>query len=147
MKNNTHMRFADASVGDKVYSMTGGIGTITNIDYANDHPILVKYDNSKNGDAYSIAGKYYFYFGEPILFYWNEKTKKKCIKKPAKSFNWSKVPQDTKVLVSYKPNGPWKPRYFDEFKNGKCWCFADGATKWSKNTSTTWKYIKLAEEK
>lgn len=35
--------------------------------------------------------------------------------------DWSKVPIDTKILVSDNQNDDWLPRYFAKYKNGIVW--------------------------
>lgn len=60
------------------------------------------------------------------------------------TIDWSKVPVDTKILVS--DNGEtWFKRYFDKYKNGKIYAWADGRTSFSarNNDVTGWKYAKL----
>lgn len=62
--------------------------------------------------------------------------------------DWSKVPVDTKVLVS-DDDLIWYKRYFACYKDGRIFTFNNGVTSWStdKNVKTTsWKYTKLAEE-
>ena len=63
--------------------------------------------------------------------------------------DWSKVPVDTKVLVS--SNGEnWYRRYFAKFEEGKVYCFDSGATSFSVEDYdyevTIWKYVKLYQE-
>ena len=63
--------------------------------------------------------------------------------------DWSKIPVDTKVLVSNSKNGEWDKRYFAKFENGKVFTFTNGATSWSTSRPNnlivvSWKYAKLA---
>ena len=61
--------------------------------------------------------------------------------------DWSKVPIDTKILVS--GNGTeWFRRHFAKYKNGYVYAFCNGVTSWSTEDYgiTFWKYAKLAEE-
>ena len=63
-------------------------------------------------------------------------------------FDWSKIPVDTKVLVS-KDNEIWFKRYFAKYENGKIYCFLNGASSFSADDEAdilTWEYVKLYEE-
>lgn len=64
-----------------------------------------------------------------------------------KEVDWSKVPKDTKVLVSHDGK-QWFKRYFFKYKYDMCYTFPDGRTSWSVNEENgviAWKYCKLAE--
>lgn len=61
--------------------------------------------------------------------------------------DWSKVPIDTKVLVSDNEID-WYRRYFagiDKCTNVRL-AWADGATSWANRSTMPWKYIKLYKE-
>lgn len=61
--------------------------------------------------------------------------------------DWSKVPIDTKVLVSDNEID-WYRRYFagiDKCTNERL-AWADGATSWANCSTIPWKYIKLYKE-
>lgn len=61
--------------------------------------------------------------------------------------DWSKVPVDAKVLVSYD-GIKWRNRHFAEFKDGRVWTFKYGSTSWSTDHYhlSAWENFKLAEE-
>lgn len=61
--------------------------------------------------------------------------------------DWSKVPIDTKVLVS-SDGVTWYKRYFAGVlcKTGCHQVFANGADNWSNSLTESWKYIKLYKE-
>ena len=60
--------------------------------------------------------------------------------------DWSKVPVDTKILVS-DDFEYWYKRYFAKYENGKIYAFSCGSTAWSsEGCYDKWKYAKLAEE-
>ena len=61
--------------------------------------------------------------------------------------DWSKVPVDTKVLVS-DDNKRWVKRHFAKYENGWVYTFFSGATSWSADDDDLhdWNYAKLAEE-
>ena len=66
-------------------------------------------------------------------------------------FDWSKVPVDTKVLVS-SDGKDWYRRHFAEYKDGKVYCFNSGTTSFTAQGSefpsgkVSWEYVKLYEE-
>ena len=65
--------------------------------------------------------------------------------------DWSKIPVDTKVLVS-SDGKDWYRRHFAEYKDGKVYCFNNGATSFTAQGSeflsgkVSWEYAKLYEE-
>lgn len=62
--------------------------------------------------------------------------------------DWSKVPEDTKVLVS-DDGLTWFKRYFARYVDKKPFVFNSGMTSWTVQDGskvTDWNYIKLAEE-
>lgn len=60
--------------------------------------------------------------------------------------DWSKVPVDTKVIVSNK-SFPGLKRYFAKYEDGKVFAFNDGRTSFTADDGdmTSWKFAKLAE--
>ena len=62
--------------------------------------------------------------------------------------DWSKVPIDTKVLVS-RDREDWYKRYFAKYEEDRVWCFDSGTTSFSTNNISnvrSWKYAKLYQE-
>ena len=63
--------------------------------------------------------------------------------------DWSKVPVDTKVLVS-KNGKDWYRRYFAKYVDDMVYCFDSGATSFSVQDDDSdisgWKYAKLYQE-
>lgn len=62
--------------------------------------------------------------------------------------DWSKVPIDTKVLVS-DDNENWYRRHFAYYRGERIWVFRSGLTNWTINDLSevsSWKYVKLAED-
>ena len=65
--------------------------------------------------------------------------------------DWSKVPVDTKVLVS-NDGKEWSRRHFAEYKDGKVYCFNSGVTSFTVkesyflNEKVSWEYVKLYQE-
>ena len=66
-------------------------------------------------------------------------------------FDWSKIPVDTKVLVS-SDGKDWYRRHFAEYKDGKVYCFNSGITSFTAQGSefpsgkVSWEYVKLYQE-
>lgn len=61
--------------------------------------------------------------------------------------DWSKVPIDTKILVSDDEIN-WYRRYFagiDKYTNERL-AWADGATSWANRSTMPWKHVKLYKE-
>ena len=61
------------------------------------------------------------------------------------SVDWSKVPVDTKVLVS-DDGEKWFKRYFAGYEDGRVYVWYSGGTSWSNNLTSPYNYAKLAEE-
>ena len=62
--------------------------------------------------------------------------------------DWSKMPVDTKVLVS-KDGENWLRRYFAKYENGKVYFFSCGASSYSVDDISnvlSWEYVKLYQE-
>jgi len=74
--------------------------------------------------------------------------KKEWLKDFKEEINWSKVPVDTKIIVSKHSDfrNPSK-RYFAKYEDGKVYAWESGTTKWSTDGIViNWPYAKLAEE-
>ena len=59
---------------------------------------------------------------------------------------WSKVPVDTKILVS-NDGLNWHNRHFATFRFYSVFAWDDGATSWTTCRVTKWKYARLKENK
>lgn len=61
--------------------------------------------------------------------------------------DWSKVPVDTKILVS-EDGKDWCRRYFAKYEGGRVYAFMDGATSFTSSSENLlgWAYAKLYEE-
>lgn len=61
--------------------------------------------------------------------------------------DWSKVPVDTKLIVSHATGHPDYCRYFAEYKDGKVYAWDYGATSWSSDNHSKnyWEHVKLAD--
>ena len=68
--------------------------------------------------------------------------------------DWSKVPVDTKILVSNCINGAgevieWRKRYFAKYENGIVYAWNDGKTSFTAEldgSCMNWEYAKLYKE-
>lgn len=61
------------------------------------------------------------------------------------NIDWSKVPVDTKVLVSDNGN-TWYKRHFAKYENGSVHVFPDGRSSFTTEESDIiypWKYVKI----
>ena len=62
--------------------------------------------------------------------------------------DWSKVPVDTKILVSDNKE-TWYKRYFAKYENEKIYAWGNGKTSFTakyNNDVISWKYAKLYKE-
>ena len=62
--------------------------------------------------------------------------------------DWSKIPVDTKVLVS-KDGENWLKRYFAKYEDGKIYFFSCGVSSYSVDDISnvlSWEYVKLYQE-
>lgn len=62
--------------------------------------------------------------------------------------DWSKIPVDTKLLVS-KDGKVWLKRYFAKYKDGKVYFFSCGVSSFSNDDISnvlSWEYVKLYQE-
>ena len=65
--------------------------------------------------------------------------------------DWSKVPVDTKILVSGFINDAgevieWKKRHFAKYENGIVYAWNDGKTSFTAEHNMNWEFAKLYEE-
>ena len=60
--------------------------------------------------------------------------------------DWSKVENDTPILVRRSDDGCWKKRYFAKVENDKVIAWNYGRTSWNNNGCSAWEQAKLAEE-
>ena len=71
-----------------------------------------------------------------------------CDKEYKEKADWSKVPVDTRVLVS-GDGKVWLKRHFAGYEDGECYVWKVGQTSWSTkgdgNFKERWNYIGLAE--
>lgn len=61
--------------------------------------------------------------------------------------DWSKVPVDTPVLVKDNKHDSYsRKRHFCEYYNNQIFCWDDGRTSFTDDSTTPWKYAELANE-
>lgn len=59
--------------------------------------------------------------------------------------DWSKVPVDTKILVSDNRK-QWNRRHFSKFEDGKVYTWNEGKTSFTTDRTVNWDYAKLYKE-
>ena len=72
----------------------------------------------------------------------------KCVMDYEIPVDWSKVPVDTKVLVRNNKDEEWEKRHFAEYENGRIYCWYDGKTSFTTDTTIKkiiWNFAKLYE--
>lgn len=137
---NKNVTFTDAKVGDRVWSLTEGWGTIIDrFSLYIYYPVAVEFDNGAYR-TYTLLGRLYISDHRPTLF-WNE-VKFDTPEKP--------LPQlevDAKVLVWNNPNQKHR-RHFSHFSNGRIYTFDSGSTSFTRlhaGSITCWTHWELAE--
>ena len=133
--------FEDAKVGDRVWALSSGWGTVVDINkYRTLYPIQVSFGLTTC--TYTTDGKSFIDHISQALF-WDEVV----ITPPEKPL--PKLEVDTKVLVWDYPSREPTRGYFSHFsKNGKIATFSLGRTSWSieKEPTLTWEYWELAKD-
>ena len=72
----------------------------------------------------------------------------KCIMDYEIPVDWSKVSIDTKVLVRNNRDEEWENRHFAKYEDGKVYCWNDGKTSFTFDTTIkeiSWNFAKLYE--
>ena len=126
--------FETASVGDRVWCVSLGWGTITGtLHHGDNYPIVVEFGNRKR-ESYTVEGRRYSNDLNPSLF-WNEVR----IAVPTKPL--PKLNKDDCVEVwnanTINPTITYK-RHFSHFEDGSIFCFRDGGTSWTSIQTTGW---------
>lgn len=92
--------------------------------------IIAVYErNTRITDIYEILKK------ENLKLIWERKF----------DIDWSKIPVDTKILVS-DYGGEWIKRYFAKYENGKVSAWNNGKASFTTDRSREWDCAKLYEE-
>ena len=137
-------------VGDALYSVEDGWGTVTDI-VDGEYPLCLKFGLKRA--TFTLDGKRHTHSKNPILFREKVKVKSpKKLKEPNKhSKSGKQLPDltlDTAVLV-WEVNGEKKlRRHFRKFnRQGRIVCFADGKTSYTigKGMRMSWRYWELAK--
>ena len=119
--------FETASIGDEVWCISMGWGTITNVLNVEDYPITVDFESGKQ-DSFTMEGRLYSDDLSPTLF-WSEVR----IVVPTKPL--PKLNKDDCVEVwnanTIDPTITYK-RHFSHFEDGNIFCFGDGGTSWTR---------------
>ena len=135
---NKNVTFTDAKVGDRVWSLTEGWGTI--IDRFSPYiyyPVAVEFDNGAYR-TYTLLGRLYISDHRPTLF-WDEVV----VEAPAKPMPVLQV--DAKVLVWNYGSRTKYCRHFSHFENNNIYVFDKGLTSWTGISKSAWDHWELAE--
>lgn len=134
--------FESAVIGDDVWDIQHGWGTVYAVIPNDDFPIKVTFDNFD--ESYRYSGEAWAWIGSSTLsqtLFWD----RVVIEAPVKPTPDLEV--DTKVLVWTDPSKKYR-RHFSHFSGGHIYTFDSGATSFSmlhKNSITSWPYWELAE--
>lgn len=136
----TTTTFENARIGDRVWSMRRGWGTVRKIDRDTLYPLKVTYQHVGIG-SYTLDGLAHVEDITQSLF-WDEVVVKAPIK-PVPALD-----VDTKVLVWTDPSVKQR-RHFSHFgKDGRIWVFDSGRTSYTKlhrDSITAWPNWELTE--
>lgn len=139
MKTTT---FETAKVGNYVWDIQHGWGTVYAVNPNDDFPIKVTFDNFK--ERYRYSGQAWAWVGSSTLsqsLFWGEVV----IEAPVKPMPDLNV--DAKVLV-WGNNNIKHRRHFSHFKNGQIFTFDSGSTSFTKlhdDSVTGWPNWELPE--
>ena len=130
--------FTDAKVGDRVWSLTEGWGTVTaRFRSYTEYPLTVEFENGEH-KTYTLWGRFRIKDKNPTLF-WDEVK----IETPVKPLPQLEV--DAKVLVWGCSCESKVKRHFSHFKNGELRAFDRGHTSWTGRHTSAWPNWELAE--
>lgn len=130
--------FKNAKVGNRVWSLTNGWGTVISAyDSSSCFPIHVQFDGDDgDSDSYMACGKLYEDDLNPTLF-WDE-IKLDIPKKPL-----FKLEVDAKVLVWDKDGEEKHKRHFHSFSpNGEIVTWNEGRTSFTSKSHETTQWLK-----
>lgn len=127
--------FETASIGDRVWCVSIGWGTITSTHEEEDYPIIVAFD-SAGSESFTKEGRLYTDDIKQTLF-WDEikfEVPTKPIPLPSLDKDdcvevWN-TNSDNPILVS--------KRHFSHFHLGRIYCFENGGTSWSSTETIGW---------
>ena len=137
MNMNKKVTFTDAKVGDRVWSLTEGWGTVRNrLSPYTHYPLAVMFDNGAYR-TYTLWGRLYIDDLNPTLF-WDEVK----IEAPEKPLPQLEV--DAKVLVWVGLERKYK-RHFSHFRDGEIHVFDAGQSSWTGECTTGWDNWEVAE--
>ena len=125
--------FETASIGERVWYVLLGWGTIINVFHEEDYPIAVEFEFG-DIETFTKAGREYSDTSNQTLF-WDE-VKFEVPTKPLPKLNkddcvevWNANTVDP--TITYK-------RHFSHFEDGSIFCFGDGGTSWTRTQTNGW---------
>ena len=128
---NKKVTFTDAKVGDRVWSLTEGWGTIIErLLFRTEYPLTVEFENGEL-KTYTLWGLLQIDDLNPTLF-WDE-VKFEIPVKPLPDLEI-----DTKVLVWACSSESKVKRHFSHFENGALRAFDRGHTSWTGRHTSAW---------
>ena len=129
--------FENARIGDRVWCMRRGWGTVRKIDGDSLYPLKITYQHAAIG-SYTLDGLAHVEDITQTLF-WDEVV----FKAPSEPVR--DLPVDTEVLVWMHPSEKHR-RYFSHFNSSrKIHCFVNGKTSWTTKQTSDWLYWELRE--
>ena len=132
--------FETASIGDQVWCVSLGWGSIINIDHGKGYPICVEFDSGKF-EYFTMEGQLYTGDCNQTLF-WDE-VKFEVSTKPLPKLN----KDDCVEVWSTNTLNPTKvsKRHFSHSKDDRVFCFEDGRTSWTTSATTPWNHWRKPE--
>ena len=136
--------FRRAKVGDKVWSLTRGWGTIIIVEdhgQSSDYPIHVRFDKGCT-NCYTVCGKFYTHDINPTLF-WDE-IKLEIPKKPL-----PELEVDTKVLVWNNGDTKFRRHFHSFIEDGRIRTWINTASSFTADNDdcyTLWNNWELYED-
>lgn len=120
-------------VGDKVFSINCGWGKVTNIAQGKTFPILVNYDNGKQG-LYTNDGRADVNDDFKLLSF----TEYDLVNGGFSQVR--QIPKDTLVFVRHFESQPWEIRYFSHFVIGQVAAFKKQLKSTDTSQTQIWNY-------
>ena len=129
--------FKNAKVGDRVFSLLNGWGTVDEVEMGHSsYPISVDFDSGKI-DRFTSCGKCMVFHSNPVLF-WDEVK----ITPPEKP-----LPVDTPILVRDDDDEEWQPAHLARFTHPGVMTWMGGKTSHTTldGAEMSWDEWKLPE--
>ena len=126
--------FSKAKVGDRVWSLLHGWGTVDENVKDQRYSVYVKFDNGRE-DTFTNCGRNMTFHANPTLF-WD---KVKITPPPPK------LEVDTPILVKDGDDEDWRPAHFARFPSEGVLTWMGGRTSHTAGDAVFWEQWKLPE--